>query len=109
MKVIGCDVDQYDDGANGDSNIVLTSGLKVMHSNVERVLGEVLDGTFKGGNVLLQADTDSTGYVKEEGRCQLSADTITKIDAAYEKVKSGEIVPAANFNGITPDTFEVAK
>ena len=109
VKVIGCDVDQYDDGANGDSNIVLTSGLKVMHSNVERVLGEVLDGTFKGGNVLLQADTDSTGYVKEEGRCQLSADTITKIDAAYEKVKSGEIVPAANFNGITPDTFEVAK
>ena len=109
VKVIGCDVDQYDDGANGDSNIVLTSGLKVMHSNVERVLGEVLDGTFKGGNVLLQADTDSTGYVKEEGRCQLSADTITKIDAAYEKVKSGEIVPAANFNGITPETFEVAK
>ena len=109
VKVIGCDVDQYDDGVNGDSNIILTSGLKVMHSNVERVLGEVLDGTFKGGNVLLKADTDSTGYVKEEGRCQLTADTITKIDGAYEKVKSGEIVPAANFNGITPETFEVAK
>ena len=29
VKVIGCDVDQYDDGANGDSNIVLTSGLKL--------------------------------------------------------------------------------
>ena len=109
VKVIGCDVDQYDDGANGDANVVLTSVLKVMHSNVERVLGEVADGSFAGGNVVLTAETDSTGYVSEEGRCQLSAETIEKIDAAYEKVKSGEIVPAANFNGVTPDTFEVAE
>lgn len=109
VMVIGCDVDQYDDGANGDSNVILTSGLKVMHSNVERVLGEVLDGSFKGQNVVLTAETDSTGYVSESGRCQLSADTIAKVDAAYEKVKGGEIVPAANFNGITPETFEAAK
>ena len=25
---------------------------------------------------------------------------------ALEKVKAGEIVPAANFNGITPDDFK---
>ncbi len=109
VKVIGCDVDQYDDGANGDSNVVLTSGLKVMHSNVERVLGEIADGSFKGANVVLTAETDSTGYVSASDRCQLSADTIAKIDEAYAKVKSGEIVPAANFNGITPESFEVAK
>ena len=30
-----------------------------------------------------------------------------KLDAAYEKVKAGDIVPAANFNGITPDDFTV--
>ena len=102
---IGCDVDQYDDGANGDSNVVLTSGLKVMHLNVERALNAIVDGSFKGANVTLQADTDSTGYVKEDGRCQLSAETISKIDAAYEQVKGGTIVPAANFNGITPDDF----
>ena len=47
------------------------------------------------------------GYVSASGRCQLSADTITKLDAAYEKVKAGDIVPAANFNGITPDDFTV--
>lgn len=102
---IGCDVDQYDDGANGDSNVVLTSALKVMHLNVERALNAVVDGSFKGANVTLQADTDSTGYVSADGRCQLSADTISKIDAAYEQVKSGAIVPAANFNGVTPDDF----
>lgn len=102
---IGCDVDQYDDGANGDKNVVLTSGLKVMHLNVERALNAIADGSFKGANVTLAADTDSTGYVKEDGRCQISAENLEKIDAAYQLVKDGKIVPAANFNDITPDTF----
>ena len=103
VKVIGCDVDQYDDGTNGDSNVVLTSVLKVMDKNVEKQLNAVIDGTFEGKNDLLGADTDSTGYVKEEGRQQLSADTITKIDEVYEMVKSGTIVPASNYNGILPE------
>ena len=104
-KIIGCDVDQYDDGANGDSNIILTSGLKVMHTNVEKQLENILAGTFKGENALLGADTDSTGYVKDEGRHQLSADTITKLDEAYTLLKDGKIVPAANFNNLTPEDF----
>ncbi len=102
---IGCDVDQYDDGANGDANVVLTSAVKVMHLNVERALEAVTDGSFKGGNVVLQADTDSTGYINADGRNQLSADSIKKMDDAYEAIKGGTIVPAANFNGITPDDF----
>ena len=105
VKVIGCDVDQYDDGANGDSNIVLTSGLKVMHDTVYNVLNTVKDGTFKGACVTLTASTDSTGYVSESGRCQLTDEAIAKIDAAQADVKAGKIVPAANFNGITPETF----
>ena len=104
-QVIGCDVDQYDDGANGDKNIILTSVLKVMHSNVEKQLEKVLDGSFKGENALLGADTDSTGFVSVSGRQQLSAETIEKLEDAYAKVKSGEIVPAANFNNMTPDNF----
>lgn len=105
VKVIGCDVDQYDDGANGDSNVILTSVLKVMSMNVEKQLNAIKDGTFKGGNVLLQADTDSTGFVSEPDRCQLSEETITALDDAYELVKDGTIVPAANFNGHTPEDF----
>ena len=105
VMVIGCDVDQYDDGANGDNNVVLTSGLKVMHDTVYNVLNEVKNGSFKGANVTLTASTDSTGYVSAEGRCQLSADAISKIDAAQADLKAGKIVPAANFNGITPETF----
>ncbi len=104
-KVIGCDVDQFDDGANGSENIILTSGLKVMHSNVEKQLEAVLVGSFKGENALLGADTDSTGFVKAEGRHQLSADTVTKLDEVYTLVQNGSIVPAANFNNMTPEDF----
>ena len=102
---IGCDVDQFDDGVNGDKNIILTSGLKVMGMNVEKQLQAINDGTFKGGNFLLGADTDSTGFVSAEGRHQMSAETVEKVAEAFGKVKAGEVVPAANFNGLTPDAF----
>ena len=105
VKVIGCDVDQYEDGQNGDSNIILTSALKVMDGNVERVLQSIVDGTFEGGNELRQANTDSTGYVKEAGRHQLSEDTLAKLAEAYTLVKEGKVVPAANFSGTTPEAF----
>lgn len=105
VKVIGCDVDQYDDGVNGAENIILTSGLKVMGMNVEKQLNAIMDGSFVGGNALLGADTDSTGFVKEDGRHQMSAETIEKLDEAYGLVKDGTIVPAANFNNIQPDDF----
>ena len=105
--VIGCDADQYDFGANGSSNVVLTSALKVMHLTNYNQLNNIKDGTFKGANETLNATGDYTGYISAEGRQLLSADTIKAIDAAVAEVKAGNIVPAANFNGITPDTFEV--
>lgn len=103
--VIGCDVDQYDDGVNGDANIVLTSVLKNMRINVYRSLNAIKGGTFKGENVTLHADTDSTGYVSAEGRQQMSAGTLTTLAEVYELVKNGTIVPASNFNGNTPEDF----
>ncbi len=103
--VIGCDVDQYDDGANGDVNIILTSGLKNMAVNVERQLNAVADGTFTGGNYTLYADTDSTGFVSAEGRQQLSAETLEILNDLYTKVAAGEIVPAANFSESTPEEY----
>ncbi len=105
VYVIGCDVDQFDDGVNGDKNVILTSGLKIMDKNVYEQLKNIAAGTFKGGNYLLGADTEPTGYVSAEGRCQLDDDQISKIDEAFAKVKSGEVVPAANFNDMTPDNF----
>lgn len=105
VKVIGCDVDQYDDGANGDSNIILTSVLKCMSINVQRQLNAIADGSFTGQNITLMADTDSTGYVKEEGRQQLSDDTITALDEAFELIKDGTIVPPSSDSDSTPEDF----
>ncbi|MCM3711889.1 BMP family lipoprotein [Sporosarcina luteola] len=105
VKVVGVDVDQYDDGATGSKNIVLTSGVKFMAMNIEKALNSVADGSFTGGNVVLHADTDSTGFIKEEGRHQLSEDTLSKLNEAYELVKDGTIVPASNFNEHTPEKF----
>ncbi|NLV87318.1 MAG: BMP family ABC transporter substrate-binding protein [Clostridiales bacterium] len=104
--VIGCDVDQFDDGVNGDSNIVLTSGLKNMAINVERQLGAIADGSFKGGNYTLYADTDSTGYVSADGRHQLSEETLAALDEAYQLIKDGEIVPPSNFSEETVENFK---
>ncbi|MGM9951032.1 MAG: BMP family protein [Lysinibacillus sp.] len=105
VKVIGADVDQFDDGVNGAENIVLTSVVKFMSMNTEKALNSIVDGSFTGGNVVLHADTESTGFIKEEGRHQLSEDVLTKMDEAYELVKAGTIVPASNFNGHTPEKF----
>jgi basic membrane protein A and related proteins len=107
LQVIGCDVDQWDDGAFGGKNIIQTSVLKVMSLNVERALNRIQDGSFKGANVLLRADTDSTGFVKADGRHQLTASTLEKLAAAYAAVQKGAIVPASNFGGFTPEGFKV--
>ena len=106
VKVIGVDVDQFDNGVNGSENIVLTSAVKFMGMNIEKALNSVVDGSFKGGNVVLHADTNSTGFIKEEGRHQLSEDTLNKMNEAYNLVKDGTIVPASNFNGHTPEKFQ---
>lgn len=103
--VIGCDVDQYDDGVNGDSNIVLTSALKVMHLNVERQLEAIIDGNFEGKNEILGADTDSVDYAKAEGRHQLSPDTMEKMEEALSGLKDGSIVPPSNFSEETVEDF----
>ena len=105
--LIGVDVDQYDDGAKGDSNIMLTSTLKVMDINVQRQLEAIYDGTFTGQDAYLDTKTDSVGYVSEEGRQQLSEDTLAALAEVYELVKDGTIVPAADstVNDYTPDNF----
>jgi basic membrane protein A len=103
-KVIGCDVDQWADGENGGSNIILTSVLKNMKINVERQLNAIKSKSFKGENIVLHADTDSTGFVSEEGHHQLSADTLLKLEEVYALVKDGSIVPAPA--GAAPTDFK---
>ena len=106
VYIVGCDADQYNDGANGSSNVILTSALKVMGRNNHRILNEIVEGNFKGGNFIMGADTESTGYVKTPGRHQMSDETIKRLDAAFELVKAGKIKPASSNSGTTPNNFE---
>ena len=103
--VIGCDADQFNDGRNGDANVILTSSLKVMGKNNARVLGEILAGKFKGGNVLLGAKDDSVDYVRTPGRNQLTGDAIAKLDSVLALLKAGKILPASSRSGTMPDNF----
>lgn len=105
VYVIGCDVDQFDDGVYSDGNVVLTSVLKNMAINVERQLTAIAEGTFQGQNELLRADTDSTGFVVPDERHQLDSETMEILEEVYALVQEGTIVPAANFNGHSPDQF----
>ena len=76
-----------------------------MAINVERQLNAIRDGSFKGGNYTLFADTDSTGYVSADGRHQLSDATLTALDEAYQLIKTGAIVPPSNFSETTVEDF----
>ena len=104
-KVIGVDVDQYDDGVNGDSNIILTSALKKMDVVVYNELNLIKEGKFEGKNEILSSSTDSVDIVTEEGRQQLSQGTIDKLNESYDLMKEGTVVPASGDNGYTPDDF----
>ena len=47
-----------------------------------------------------------TGFVKAEGRHQMSDETVAKLDEVYALVKDGTIVPPSNFSeGSTPENF----
>ncbi|MCL2403495.1 MAG: BMP family ABC transporter substrate-binding protein [Coriobacteriia bacterium] len=105
VLVIGCDVDQWHLGEDGDRNIVLTSVLKVMDINVTRQLELIADGNFVGGNNVLQADTGSTGFVSADGRQQLDADTIAAMYDALAAVEAGDIEPAWTFSEFGSDDF----
>jgi len=107
VKIIGCDVNQWNDGKTADGNVMLTSVLKVMDVQVERQLENILSGSFKGENVVLHAKDDGTGYVSAEGQQQLSAKTLDALKKAEEGIKGATITPPTGDTGdtSTPTSF----
>ena len=105
VYIVGCDADQFKDGVNGDSNIILTSSLKIMGVNNKRILNEIVAGDFKGGNYLLGVAENSVGYVKSKDHSSLSDEAISKLDAVLALLRDGKIVPASSNSGAKPDNF----
>ncbi|MGL5617384.1 MAG: BMP family lipoprotein [Sarcina sp.] len=93
--VVGVDVDQYKDGeyAEGKS-VILTSAMKYLGNSAFDMVKAELDGKFPGGQTLT-FDVKNNGVGIPEQNPNLSEDTMTKVKEATEKIKSGEIVIAA--------------
>lgn len=90
-KIIGVDVDQ-----SGESEKVVTSAVKGLSASVEKVLGQFYDGKWDAelANVAqnLGAADDATGLPTESWR--LENFTVEQYQEIFEKIKSGELVPA---------------
>ncbi len=89
--IIGVDTDQYEDGKyNGDKSVILTSAMKKIDIATFDVIKDELAGNFPGGKTLI-FDIKNDGVGLPENNPNLSAETTTKVDEVYNKVKNGEI------------------
>ena len=91
VYIVGCDSDQYTDGAmdNGDS-VVLTSAMKHIDVAVQEVLTQWLDDKFPGGDTLvMNGATNGVGLPNENP--SVSEETLSKVEEVKALMKQGEI------------------
>lgn len=92
-QVIGTETDQFSAGEGPKGNVVLTSVTKAFSDSVSRQLFAIADGSFQGGNYVLRAADQATGYVSDPNHQQLSSRTIDALADAYPMMQDGTIVP----------------
>jgi len=86
--VIGVDKDQ---SLEFGDDVTLTSMLKRVDQAVIRVSNDVIDGNFKGGQVVTLGLKDDAVGLPDTSKKNVSADILKKVDEFKEKIKSGEI------------------
>ena len=93
--IIGVDVDQYAEGIyNGDKSIILTSAMKKITVSTFDMIKAEVEGKFEGGKTItFDAKNDGVGIPAENPN--LSDDAVAKAKEVFEKIKSGDIVVAA--------------
>jgi len=91
--IIGSELDHFNDGQDGERNVVLTSVTKSMALEVERRLNAAAGGTFQSGNEHLTAAQNATGYVTAEDHQQLKPETLKILSDSYPMMQDGTIVP----------------
>ncbi len=89
MWAIGVDSDQYLSAPKNQKSHILTSALKRVDTSVFDEVKSFKDKTLKPGFVTYNLKNDGVGYAKSGGFVD---DISDKIDAASDKIKSGEIV-----------------
>ena len=91
VYIVGCDSDQYADGAmdNGDS-VVLTSAMKHIDVAVQEVLTQWLVDKFPSGDTLvMNGATNGVGLPNEN--LNVSEETLSKVEEVKALMKQGEI------------------
>jgi basic membrane protein A and related proteins len=93
--IIGVDVDQYADGIyEGNKSIILTSAMKKITVSTFDMIKAEVEGKFEGGKtIVFDAKNDGVGIPTENPN--LGDEAVAKAKEALEKIKSGEIVVAA--------------
>ncbi|MFE5324302.1 BMP family protein [Paenibacillus sp. NPDC056579] len=86
--VIGVDKDQ---SLEFGDDVTLTSMLKRVDQAVIRVSNDVIDGKFKGGQVVTLGLKEDAVGLPETSKKNVPADVLKKVDEYKEKIKSGEI------------------
>ncbi|MHC1749502.1 MAG: BMP family protein [Cellulosilyticaceae bacterium] len=91
---VGVDVDQFADGIYKDGkSVILTSAMKKIDHASFQMIQDELNGGFQGGKILtFDAKNDGVGI--PPANPNLSAETTTKVNETFEKIKSGEITVA---------------
>ena len=93
--VVGCDVDQYEDGLLEDGrSVTLTSTMKNLANSTYDMIKAELDGEFVGGQQII-FDAKNGGVGIPETNPNLSDEVQKEADAVLEKIKTGEIVVSA--------------
>lgn len=91
-KVIGVDVDQ-----SQESITVVTSAMKMLSNAVYDALADVYDGSFVGGKATtFNINNDGVGIAMDTAR--FTSFTQDDYDVVYNKLVSGEITTADNFD-----------
>ena len=98
--VIGVDSDQYEEGIyDNQSSIILTSALKKVDSATLDIIGQAVNGTFPGGQVL-EYGVNNNGVGLPEENPNLSEATIAKVNEVYTGIKDGKIIVADTGEGL---------
>jgi len=103
--MICSDFDRFDEGINGEENVILTSVVKNIPSTLQTILSDYADDAAVGGMHHLGFGDSAVGYVSKDNRQQLSAETMKILDENLYLLQEGSIIPPSLWNDYAPDNF----
>lgn len=100
VYIVGVDVDQYESGKVPDgASVILTSALKRVDNAVYSLIKGYAEGTMEGGKTIV-FDVKSGGVGLPDQNPNLSAETVQRIAAVTEDLKTSRIDVPDSIDGL---------